>query len=158
MSSSLLASAYLGLSPVFNFATVICNGTDGSMSCTGPSDLLPFLIFFSVFMIIGLIISIIMLVGIWKTFKKAGEPRWACIVPVYNYVVMLRIVRKPWWWVFLFFIPGVNIVITIIVAHDTAKSFGYDIAFMFGLIFLPFIFYPILGFGDAKYVPIRAHA
>ena len=32
-----------------------------------------------------------------------------------------------------------------------AKSFGYDVGFAVGLFFLPFVFYLILGFGDAQY-------
>jgi hypothetical protein len=34
---------------------------------------------------------------------------------------------------------------------DLAKVFGKDTGFGFGLLFLPFIFIPILALGDAEY-------
>jgi hypothetical protein len=39
----------------------------------------------------------------------------------------------------------------IIVSIDVAKGFGKDVGFGIGLAFLPFIFYPILGFGSSQY-------
>lgn len=105
-----------------------------------------------IFWLIMLIIFIILyIVPLWKIFVKAGKPGWAAIIPIYNTIVILEIVGRPVWWVILTLIPIVNIVITIIVAIDTAKSFGKEPAFGIGLFFLPFIFYPILGFGSAQY-------
>jgi hypothetical protein len=96
----------------------------------------------------GLII--LTLAGIWMTFVKAGKPGWASIVPIYNIVVLLEITGKPLWWILLFLIPFVNIVIAIIVTLDLAKVFGKGVGFGLGLVFLPFVFYPMLGFGDAR--------
>jgi hypothetical protein len=64
---------------------------------------------------------------------------------------MLDIVGRPLWWIVLFLIPLVSLVVAIIVAIDMAKSFGKDTLFGLGLAFLGFIFYPMLGFGDATY-------
>lgn len=93
-----------------------------------------------------------MIAAIWKVFTKAGKPGWAAIIPIYNLVVLLQIVGKPIWWIILMLIPIVNIIIQIIVTHQLSKSFGKDVGFTLGLIFLGFIFFPILGFGDAKYM------
>ncbi len=105
--------------------------------------------------IIVLIIQVLILVavvaGFWMTFVKAGKPGWAAIIPIYNVIVLLEIAGKPLWWIILYLIPCVNIVVAILVAIDVAKSFGKGAGFGLGLAFLPFIFYPILGFGDAKY-------
>jgi hypothetical protein len=90
--------------------------------------------------------------GLWQTFAKAGKPGWAAIVPFYNIIVMLEIAGRPLWWIILFLIPCVNVVVSFIVAIDIAKSFGKDVAYGIGLALLPFIFYPLLGFGDARYV------
>ena len=60
---------------------------------------------------IGLIL--IYLVGVWTLYKKAGQPGWACIIPIYNVWILLKIVGKPGWWLLLFFIPGVNAVFAI---------------------------------------------
>jgi hypothetical protein len=90
--------------------------------------------------------------GLWKTFEKAGKPGWASIVPIYNVVVMLGIAGRPLWWIVLLFVPIVNVVILVIIAIDIAKAFGKGTGFGLGLAFLGFIFYPILGFGDAQYI------
>jgi hypothetical protein len=106
-----------------------------------------------------LIISIISIVGQWKVYAKAGQPGWACIIPIYNIIVLLQIVGKPIWWIFLFLIPCVNIVFVIWTINLLSKSFGQSEGFTVGLILLPFIFYPILGFGNYKYLgPVAAEA
>lgn len=96
-------------------------------------------------------IVIFMIASLWKIFTKAGQPGWACIVPIYNLVVLLKIVNKPIWWIILMLIPIVNIVVLIIVIHALSKAFGKGVGFTIGLLLLGFIFYPILGFGDATY-------
>ena len=108
-----------------------------------------------VFLIFGLFylaFIVLMIAAFWKVFTKAGEPGWAAIVPIYNLVVLLRIAGRPVWWVLLFIIPLVNLVIIAITYIDLAKSFGKDAAFAIGLIFLSPIFFPILGFGDSRYL------
>lgn len=91
------------------------------------------------------------IVGMWKVFAKAGQPGWASIIPIYNAVVMLQIAKKPVWWIILFLIPIVNIVIAILVAVEIAKRFNQGAGFAVGMVLLPFIFYPMLGFGPATY-------
>ena len=113
-------------------------------------------IFFSAFgaffLIIILAISVLLIIAQWKIYEKAGKPGWAILIPIYNLIVLLEIVGKPIWWIFLFLIPFVNIIFGIWVTNLLSKSFGKDEAFTVGLILLGFIFYPILGFGDTKYV------
>lgn len=87
----------------------------------------------------------------WKVFVKAGKPGWAAIVPIYNTLVMLEIVGRPWWYLLLLLVPVVNVVIGIMILFDLAKVFGKGTGFGFGLLFLSFIFIPILAFGDARY-------
>jgi len=103
-------------------------------------------------LVIGLVIVILMFAGLWKMFSKAGEPGWAAIVPIYNLIVMLKIAGKPLWWIILLIIPIVSLVVGIMVAVSLARAFGKGGGFAVGMIFLPFIFYPILGFGSATYV------
>jgi uncharacterized membrane protein YhaH (DUF805 family) len=67
-----------------------------------------------------------------------------------------RIVGRPWWWLLLLFVPIVNLVIGLIVTYNLAQVFGKGLGFMLGLLFLPFIFCPILAFGTATYLkPVR---
>jgi ABC-type sulfate transport system permease subunit len=104
------------------------------------------------FMLIWLAILIVVIAGMWKVFTKAGQPGWAAIIPIVNLYFLLKIARRPGWWLVLFFVPLVNVIIGIVMALDIARNFGKGGGFAVGLIFLPFIFYPILGFGDAQYV------
>jgi hypothetical protein len=104
-----------------------------------------------VFWLIYLAIVVAYVAGFWVTFTKAGQPGWAAIIPFYNLYVLLKVVGRPGWWLILYFIPFLNFVIHIIVMLDLAKSFRQGTGFAIGLIFLPFIFIPILGFGDASY-------
>lgn len=103
-------------------------------------------------MLIQLAIIIVMIVGMWKVFEKAGKPGWAAIIPIYNIIVLLQIVGKPVWWIILLIIPLVNIVIFAIVSMELAVCFGKSKGWGFGLLFLlGFIGYPLLGFGDATF-------
>jgi hypothetical protein len=101
--------------------------------------------------LIELVLVVVTIAGLWKIFAKAGQPGWAAIVPIYNAIVMLQIAKKPIWWIILFLIPIVNFVIAILVAIEIAKKFNQGAGFGIGMAFLPFIFYPMLGFGSATY-------
>jgi hypothetical protein len=105
------------------------------------------------FLVVWAALLILVIAGMWKVFTKAGEPGWAAIIPIYNFLVLLKIAGKPMWWIILMLIPFVNLVIAIIVMISLAKNFGKGAGFALGLIFLPPIFYPILGFGSARYSP-----
>ncbi len=87
----------------------------------------------------------------WRIFEKAGKPGWAAIIPIYNTLVLLDIIGKPWWWILLFLIPGVNVVFAIWMINLLSLSFGKGVGYTLGLIFLSPIFYPILAFGNAEY-------
>jgi hypothetical protein len=101
--------------------------------------------------LIYLALAVLMIVAYWKLFVKAGQPGWAIFIPIYNVIVMLKIIGRPWWWILLFLVPLVNFVIAIIVSIDLAKAFGKEVGFGIGIFLLGFIFIPILAFGDAQY-------
>lgn len=93
----------------------------------------------------------VVLAGNWKVFEKAGEPGWAVLVPFYNTWVLIKVSDNPWWFFVLMFIPLVQIYPSVKVPYDIAKEFGQGAGFGLGMIFLPFIFFPLLGFGDYEY-------
>jgi hypothetical protein len=95
---------------------------------------------------------VLVVVGLWKTFEKAGEAGWKSIIPIYNMYVMLKIVGRPGWWVILLFIPFVSFIVWIFLAIDLARSFGKGGGFAIGLILLTPLFVIILGWGGASYV------
>lgn len=104
----------------------------------------------ALFIILYLGFIVFIIASIWKTFEKAGQPGWACIVPFYNYYIMAKIGEVKNWW--LIFIPLVNIYIIIVILHGVSKAFGKDAGFTVGLVLLGFIFWPILGFGSSQYI------
>lgn len=112
----------------------------GGMACFGG--------FFLVYMIL----IVIMIVGMWKVFTKAGQPGWAAIVPFYNtWILVTEICKKEVLWFILMLIPFVSIIAWWVICAETARKFGKSDMFGIGLFFLPFIFWPMLGFGDARY-------
>lgn len=130
-------------------------------------------------MALSLILGILMIVAMWKIFKKAGTGGWKALIPIYNEYTIYKISWKArYFWIsillsvlaslmgemgaympdyeILFIIGAVvaaiiSLVIEIKVVVKLAKAFRKGGGFAVGLIFLPFIFYPILGFGKAKY-------
>ena len=104
------------------------------------------------FILIILAVVVFIIAAMWKIFEKAGQPGWAAIVPIYNCYVLLKIVGKPGWWLLLFLIPIVNYVFIIWTYNMLSKSFGKEEGFTVGLVLLGIVFFPILGFGDAKYL------
>jgi uncharacterized membrane protein len=102
--------------------------------------------------LLGLVFGILVIAAMWRIFTKAGRPGWVALIPIYNTIVLLEIVGRPWWWLLLMLIPFVNFVVAFIIYNDLAKSFGKGTGFMLGLVFLSFIFFPILGFGNARYL------
>jgi hypothetical protein len=103
--------------------------------------------------VVWLAVTVLMIAALWKVFVKAGEPGWAAIIPIYNFIVLLKITGKPLWWIILLFIPLVNFIIVIILCFALASNFGKGAGFAIGLWLLPFIFLPILAWGDAQYHP-----
>jgi hypothetical protein len=98
--------------------------------------------------VIQLVITVLVLASLWKVFVKAGQPGWAAIIPFYNAYILAKIAGKPDWWLILFLIPIVNIIPCIAVAEKFGKTAGFGV----GLGLLGVIFFPILGFGDARYL------
>ena len=115
--------------------------------------------FFGAYFAIFLINSVLQIIEMWRIFKKAGEKGWKSIIPIYNIVILYRISGVSPWLILVFLASIIPFVgwIAILIVHiyqinSLAKSFGKDIGYTIGLLFLGPIFYMILGFGDSKYV------
>ncbi|MFC4447508.1 DUF5684 domain-containing protein [Halorussus aquaticus] len=96
-------------------------------------------------------ILVLTVAGTWKVFQKADQPGWASLIPIYNAYVMLKIGDNPGWYLLLFIIPIANIYAGWKMYVGVAKAFGKGIGWGVGLWFLPFVFFPLLAFGDASY-------
>jgi len=108
---------------------------------------------------------VIVVIGLWKTFIKAGHPGWAAIIPFYNMYIWVQIAGRPIWWfwvmlggVLLGWIPilgwilliGVW-VLSLLLALDVAKNFGQGTGFGILLWLFSAIMYLVLGFGNYQY-------
>ncbi|WP_217182892.1 DUF5684 domain-containing protein [Streptomyces sp. AC495_CC817] len=102
--------------------------------------------------IIGLVFYIVVVIGLWKLFGKAGYPGILAVIPIVNLVILVRIAGMSGWLTLLYIVPIVNIVFAIIVAFKVGERFGKGGVFSFFLLFVfPYIGYLIIGFGDARY-------
>lgn len=89
--------------------------------------------------------SITTIIGLWKLFPLAGQEGWKAFIPLYNFIVWLKVIQKPWWWIFLIITPGINFLMVAIMYLLTAKAFNKRttqdkaVAFLFGYVYLPYI-------------------
>ena len=128
---------------------------------------------FAVYVIFMIAIYVVTVVGLWKMYVKAGRPGWAAIIPIYNWWVWVEMIGRPRWWfwalvasVLLSWIPIVGVILGILMfvlylmgCLDMAKAFGRGAGTGIGLWLVPFVFAPILGFGDAQYLgPVASPA
>jgi len=97
--------------------------------------------------IIQLVIVAGTLAGMYKAFEKMGRKGWEGLVPFYNLYILMQVMGKDIVWFIMCLIPFVNI----IPMMDVAKAWGKSSGFGVGLALLSFIFWPILGFTDAKF-------
>ena len=87
----------------------------------------------------------------YKIYNKCNEEGWTAFVPILNTYTLLKIAEFRWWFLILFFIPGINLIISLFVLFILCDKFGKGVPFLIGIIFFPYIFLPILAFGNSKY-------
>lgn len=111
-----------------------------------------------VWFFVVLLLSVFMIVCQWKIFDKAGEDGWKALIPFYNSYILYKIIWGNGWFVLLNLLVLVPLigwlivfVISIKLCIDMAKKFGKSTAFGVGLVLVPYVFYAILAFGQAKY-------
>lgn len=124
---------------------------------------------FMVFIIVlAFVVYILEAIGLWKMFKKADQPGWASLIPIYNIYILYKIVGVNPYWLLISILVGmfgnmlpvigpllslaVNIYVAVLVAISTANSFGKDMGFGIVSIFFAPICHMIIGLGDAEYL------
>ncbi|MEM7187950.1 MAG: signal peptidase I, partial [Bacteroidota bacterium] len=73
-----------------------------------------------------LVVQVIHFIGTWKLYQAAGRKAWEAAVPIYNAVVLTKIINRPWWYVILLFIPIVNLIMFPVIWVETLRSFGFN--------------------------------
>jgi len=105
-----------------------------------------------------LLIQVIHFLGTWKLYKKAGKKSWQAIVPIYNAVVLMRIIKRPVWWVFLLFIPIINLLMFPVIWVETSRSYGKNknIDTLLAIVLLGFYNFYLNYFAKISYVENRS--
>jgi len=105
-----------------------------------------------------LVVQVIHFLGTWKLYVKAGRKAWEAIVPIYNAIVLMKIIKRPTWWVILLFIPIINLLMFPVVWVETVRSFGKykSIDSIIAVLSLGFYNFYLNYVEDVKYVEDRS--
>ena len=79
---------------------------------------------FTDLLIFILLVQIIHFLGTWKLYIKAGRKAWEAAIPIYNAIVLMKIINRSPWWTLLLFIPIVNLIMFPVIWVETLRSFG----------------------------------
>ncbi|NDI98352.1 signal peptidase I [Flavobacterium sp. LaA7.5] len=111
----------------------------------------------SEWLIFILAVQVVHFLGTWKLYQKAGRKPWEAAVPIYNGVVLMRIINRPRWWVLLLFVPVVNLIMFPVVWVETLRSFGKTstVDTLLGVFTFGLYIYYINYSGNADYRPER---
>jgi signal peptidase I len=71
-----------------------------------------------------LIVQVVHFLGTWKLYEAAGRKKWEAAIPVYNAVVLMKIINRSPWWTILLFVPVINLIMIPVVWVETLRSFG----------------------------------
>ena len=74
--------------------------------------------------ILFLVVQLIHFAGTWKLYKKAGRQPWEAAIPVYNAIVLMKIINRSSWWTILLFLPVINLIMFPVIWVETLRSFG----------------------------------
>jgi|688.fasta_scaffold00437_3 hypothetical protein len=151
--------------------------TSDYSSMNSASDLNAFAALGAGFMVFFLAIVAFTIVCQWRIYTKCGEPGWSCIIPIYNFYVMCRMVKRPELFKYfliafaVYFVGAIALamsstlgsllvavgaigilVITIMIYNALSAAFGQGAGFTVGLILLSVVFMALLAFGNYNYV------
>lgn len=105
-----------------------------------------------------LIVQVIHGLGTWKLYQKAGRKPWEAFVPVYNSIVLMKIINRPTWWTLLLFIPIVNLIMFPVIWVETLRSFGKNstVDTWLGIFTFGFYIYFVNYTQDVKHIADRS--
>lgn len=105
-----------------------------------------------------LILQVVHFLGTWKLYQKAGRQAWEAAVPIYNAIILMKIINRPKWWVILLFVPIVNLIMFPVVWVETLRSFGKNTTLdtALGVLTLGLYIYYINYTQDVKYIENRS--
>ena len=107
-----------------------------------------------------LLVQVIHFIGTWKLYEAAGRKRWEAAIPVYNSIVLMKIISRPTWWTILLFIPIINLIMFPVIWIETLRSFGKRSALdtFLGLITFGLYIYYVNYTQELKHISTRSDA
>ncbi|SHK97706.1 signal peptidase I [Flavobacterium xanthum] len=105
-----------------------------------------------------LILQVVHFLGTWKLYESAGRKRWEAAIPVYNAIVLMKIIGRPTWWTVLLFLPIINLIIFPVIWVETLRSFGKrsGVDTFLGIVTLGFYIYYVNYTQKLEYVADRS--
>ena len=105
-----------------------------------------------------LLVQIVHFIGTWKLYEAAGRKRWEAAIPIYNAIVLMKIIGRPTWWTVLLFIPIINLIIFPVIWTETLRSFGKrsSLDTFLGIITLGFYIYYVNYTQKLEYITDRS--
>lgn len=103
-------------------------------------------------------VQLIHYLGTWRLYEKAGRKGWEAGIPIYNSIVLMKIINRPTWWTLLLFIPIINLIMFPVVWVETLRSFGKNktVDTFLGIVTLGFYIYYVNYTQDVTYIADRS--
>ena len=112
-------------------------GHDYSVSAMTENIVIAFMILW----IVGITLSVVMVVSMYKIFVKLGKPGWYVLIPFMNLWVLFELTGiMP----MLSLIPLINIGAAVVAVFRLAKKFNRSPLFGIGLVLFSYVFIPML--------------
>ena len=73
----------------------------------------------------SLIINLLIGLSSWKLFKISGKNAFTSIIPFYNIINILDIIKRPRWWIILVFLPTINLLMIPVIWIEFIKRFNH---------------------------------
>ncbi len=101
----------------------------------------------SIYALLTLVFIISSTAGLWKLFEKAGHKGWFILIPLYNFYIWLKIIKKPLWWFIFILTPFINVFMIFLMIAEILKCYQkYGLIQQAVGVIVPFIYLPIVGF------------
>lgn len=117
-----------------------------------------FVFFIIIACIIGFVVMVLNFIAMWKIFTKAGQAGWKCLIPIYNTIVLYKIIGISPLWVLIYLAAWIPVLgpllilgVSIYAMIKLSRAFGQEDAFAVGLVLVNTVFIMILAFGKSEY-------